>query len=123
MLAPDLDLEDRAPVWDSMQQFWMDTDPALLLPGVIDACADSKYSLAELEEIYWNEVRPAVSFNLWMLPAPEWVGFEIHWLTERILRRHRAGKRLPRKWLHPYAHAWWRKLCRGVLEARSRRQS
>ena len=32
MRPPGEDIEDRAPVWDYMQNFWMDTDPAILLP-------------------------------------------------------------------------------------------
>ena len=110
MVPPEEDIEDRRPIWDLMQNFWMDTDPAILLAHVAQVCADSKYTVSELESIYWNEVRPAVSFNLFMLPAPEWAGFEIKWLTDRILKKHRFDKKLPFKWLHPYTNRWWEKL-------------
>jgi hypothetical protein len=120
MDPPAQDVEDRKPIWDFMQNFWMDTDPEILLPRVAEVCARSKYTMAELEAIYWNEVRPAVSFNMWMLPAPEWAGFEINWLVERILRKHRYGSRLPIRWLHPYADGWWQKLHRRISELRPR---
>jgi hypothetical protein len=51
--------------------------------------------------------------NLMLLPAPEWAGFDMDWLSKRILERHRFGKRLPLKWLDPYANAWWWKLRAG----------
>jgi hypothetical protein len=120
MLHPAEDLEDRRPIWDYMQNFWMDTDPDILLSEVARICAESKYTLSELEEIYWNEVRPAVSFNLLMLPAPEWAGLEIEWLTQRILKTHRFGRCVRLPWLRPYAQAWWRKLQSGVLAIRER---
>lgn len=101
-----------------MQNFWMDTDPSFLLAGIAHICADSKYTLEELEAIYWNEVRPAVSFNMVMFPAPEWAGFEIEWLKERVLRKSRFGKPLPRKWLHPYSSRWWRELHAGIVQRR-----
>jgi hypothetical protein len=119
MLHPAEDTEDRSPLWDYMQNFWMDTDPGILLPEVSRVCAESKYSLDELEAIYWNEVRPAVKFNMFMLPAPEWAGFELGWLKERVLKKQRYGKPLPWKWLHPYSDSWWRKLRAGIVSLRS----
>jgi hypothetical protein len=118
MKPPSEDLEDRAKIWDYMQNFWMDTDPDILLPEVARVCAESKYTLDELEAIYWNEVRPAVSFNLAMFPAPEWAGFETEWLKDRVLRKSRFGKKLPRKWLHPYSASWWHRLRTGIVQRR-----
>ncbi|MHB8138051.1 MAG: DUF7079 family protein [Smithellaceae bacterium] len=119
MEQPERDIEDRKIIWDYMQNFWMDTDPAILLPRVAQVCAESKYSLDELELIFWNEVRPAVKFNMLMLPAPEWAGFEINWLTNRILKKHRFGKKLPVKWLHPYSNSWWKKLSVAIVKAKT----
>ena len=96
----------------------MDTDPGIFLPTIAERCAESKYTLDELERIFWNEVRPAVKFNMWMLPAPEWAGFEIEWLTERILKKHRYSRKLPTKWLHPYSRSWWKRLESAILRAR-----
>ena len=117
MQPPGLDLEDRRPVWDVLQEIWMDTDVTILFPRIVDVCVTSKYSLSELESIFWNEVRPAVQFNLWLLPAPEWTGFDTNWLASRILKKHRYGRRLPIKWLHPYSNRWWQKL-RDAINAR-----
>lgn len=110
MMPPSEDIKDRSPVWDCMQNFWMDTDPSILFPDVVRICSVSKYSIKELEAIYWNEVRPAVKFNFYMFPAPEWAGFEIEWLKKRILKKQRFGKPLPLAWLDPYSNNWWQKL-------------
>ncbi|WP_341676588.1 hypothetical protein [Niveibacterium sp. SC-1] len=114
MLSPEADLADRIPVWDAMQMFWMDTDPAGELDFVLRVCARSKYSIEELKRIYWNEVRPAVAANLWAMPAPEWAGFRRDYLVERVMRKHRYGRRLPWAWLHPHATWWWRELEAGL---------
>jgi hypothetical protein len=109
MFPPEKDELDRRPVWDALQTFWMDSDANLDLTRVAELCANSKYSLADVEEIYWNEVRPAVRFNLVSL-AGEWAGFDIDWLAQRIIDGHCYGKRLPRKYLHPHSSLWWHRL-------------
>jgi hypothetical protein len=76
--------------------FWMDTDPEQELESAARICARSKYSIAEIEQIFWNEVRPAVRFNLQSI-AGEWTGFEIGWLSQRILETHRFGRKPPLK--------------------------
>lgn len=119
MLAPEDDLEARRPLWDLMQMFWMDTDLAREVAATAQACADSKYTVAELKRIFLNEVRPAVSFNLVSGPAPEWAGFESGWLVARILKVHRFHKRLPMKLLHPYAYKWWGELERDIMRRRA----
>ncbi len=118
MLPPDQDLSDRVLIWDCLQDLWMDTDSGPLLPKMMEVCASSKYTLGELEEIYWNELHPALSFNTWLLPAPEWAGFESGWLTARILEKNRYGKPVPWMWLHPFSNASWRKLRAGIAGAR-----
>jgi len=118
MLPPTDDLDDRKKIWDMMQMFWMDSDIKILLPKIIEICAESKYSIDELEAIYWNEVRPAVWFNLLFLPAPEWAGFDIEWLSKRIIRKNRFGKRLPIKLIYWYSDFWWKKLRNGIKNVR-----
>lgn len=110
MLPPQDDIDARAPLWDHMQMFWMDTDPQYEIAATALACAESKYTIDELKRIFLNEVRPAVSFNLYAGPAPEWTGFELKWLKERILKTHRFQRPLPWKVFHPYAYNWWNKL-------------
>jgi len=41
MDAAQQDLKDRHPLWDELQMFWMDTDPAIFLKGAAQACARS----------------------------------------------------------------------------------
>lgn len=43
MDPPAQDVEDRKPIWDFMQNFWMDTDPAILLPRVAEVCEIKVY--------------------------------------------------------------------------------
>jgi hypothetical protein len=123
MEPPERDQADRRPIWDALQDVWMDTELAFVLPGMAEVCAASKYSIEELEQIYWNEVRPAVKFNLWDLPAPEWAGFELEGLTRLILAKHRFGRRLPTAWLRPHARACWREIRAAILERRAGRPS
>ena len=120
MLRPADDLEARAPIWDQMQMFWMDTDPAFEIEETARVCATSKYSIEELKQIFLNEVRPAVSFNLYSGLAPEWTGFELKWLSDRILKTHRHGRRLPFKILNSYAYSWWAKLEVAIEKERQR---
>src|SRR5580692_7565286 len=56
MLPPEQDLADRRPIWNVLQMFWMDTDPEEELEYAARVCAGSKYSVPEIEEIFWNEV-------------------------------------------------------------------
>lgn len=91
-----------------MQMLWLDVDPSHEIEHIVRCCVCSKYSIQELEQIYWNEVMPALSFNLrFGNVIPEWTGFKEAFLKERIFQTHRFGKRLPIKLLHPYARHLW----------------
>ena len=109
MLPPDQDIVDRLPIWEALQIFWLDTGPAHDLRHTARLCATSKYSLAEIEQIFWNEVRPALCANLHSV-AGEWAGFDSGWLAARILQTHRFGKRLPARRLHPGETECWKRL-------------
>lgn len=119
MKPPHDDLDERSVIWFALQEFWLDTDPAIMLPSIAQTCATSKYTIAELEAIYWNEVYPAVRFNLWMLPVPEWAGFDMEWLKQRVLKKSRFGRRLPNKRFHPEAAHWWTILKTTIEQQRS----
>jgi hypothetical protein len=118
LLPPEEDLAGRRPVWDALQMFWMDTDPELFLEGAAGVCARSPYTIEEIGQIYWNEVCPAVEFNLRSV-AGEWQGFDLEWLTARILERHRFGKAVPRLESHREAGSWWLRLRDRIVEIRS----
>jgi hypothetical protein len=98
--------------------FWMDTDPALEVDHAARVCAASKYSIEDLEQIFWNEVRPALEFNL-RSPAGEWTGVDLDWLTTRVLQTHRFGRSLPVKLLHRDSAEWWLELRNRILLLRS----
>ena len=102
-----------------MQMFWMDIDPADEIEGTATVCAESSYSIDELKAIFLNEVRPAVSFNMYAGPAPEWTGFDLDWLVNKIIKVNRFGKSLPMPFFHKYAYGWWQKLEIAIIEKRS----
>lgn len=106
MDTPENDTNDRSEIWDSMQDLYMDTDTTDSYEGIAKVCGRSKYSIEELEDILFNEVLPAVRFNLFCLPIPEWAGFNKEWLIQRVLKKHRFGKSRP--WiLRSYTKRHW----------------
>lgn len=109
MQRPEDDIAGRTPVWDALQMIFMDTDVSLSYDYIIETCRSSKYSVDEIESILFNEIMPAVRFNLLMLPAPEWCGFEIEWLKKQVLAKHRFGRRRP-FWFRLYTRYHWKKL-------------
>lgn len=109
MQSPENDINDRTPVWDALQMLFMDTDVTLSYDYIVDVCGSSKYSADDIEAILFNEVMPAVRFNMLMLPAPEWCGFETEWLKKRVLKKHRFGKRRP-LWFRLYTNSHWKTL-------------
>lgn len=109
MESPEEDITDRTPIWDALQMLFMDTDVTLSYDDIVDTCKASKYSVIDIEAILFNEVLPAVRFNMLMFPAPEWCGFEAEWLKARVLKKHRYGKRKP-LWGRLYTNAHWKQL-------------
>lgn len=117
MLPPEEDLQDRQTLWDEMQMVWMDTDIDEFFPRIVAVCAASKYSLSELEQIFWNEVEPAVGVNLWDI-AGEWRGFIREELAKLILQKHRFGAGKPLTFLRPYADRIWGRLAAEIINQR-----
>jgi hypothetical protein len=119
MEHPAQDIIDRTPVWDSMQDLFMDTDVSLSYDFIVRRCAESKYTIDELERILFNEVLPALRFNMFALPAPEWAGFNTEWLVKQIIAKHRFGKFRP--WiLRSYTQQHWDLIKPAIAAARSR---
>ena len=109
MKPPEEDIDDRTPVWDCLQDLFMDTDVTLSYDYISKICGESKYNIEELEKILFQEVLPALKFNMFDLPAPEWAGFQTEWVVERVLKKHRFGKRKP--WvLRRYTNGHWKTL-------------
>lgn len=92
-----------------MQMLFMDTDPAEFLDGIAEACSRSPYSLAEIEDVLFQEVLPACRGNLFALPAPEWAGFDPATLERRILAKHRFGRSRPLV-MRGYTRGHWEQL-------------
>ena len=95
MKAPENDVTGRTPIWDCLQDLYMDTDVTLSHECGSRVCGQSEYSLKELEEILFNKVLPALTFNMFNLFAPEWTGLETQWLVKCILQKHHFGKHRP----------------------------
>jgi len=117
MKSPQLDLDDRKPIWDVFQMFWMDTEPSHELDAAIAVCARSKYRLSDLEHIYWNEVYPVVSPNLTQ-PIPEWTGYDLEQLAELIVSKSNNFQAVKYKVFHFEANKWWKKIAKGIKEHR-----
>ena len=116
---PEKDIVDRTPVWDSMQNIFMDTDVSLSYDLIAQRCAESKFSKQDLEEILFNEVLPAMKFNMLAFPAPEWAGFETEWVVKRVLRKHRYGKRKP--WMfYRYTKSHWQTILPKIQKVREK---
>ncbi len=108
MKPPNDDVEFRAPVWQALGEFFLDNEPQL--EYVVRVCAESPYSLKELDQILFSEVWPALSQNLASM-AGEWAGWNRDWLSKRVLEKYKTGSsRL--WWLNPvklfFCSAWLR---------------
>ncbi|MEL0631188.1 hypothetical protein V6237_00280 [Pseudoalteromonas carrageenovora] len=117
---PRLDSEDRKPIWDALQMFWMDIEPSDELENAIATCARSKYSIVELEYIYWNEVYPVVRQNFTQL-IPEWTGYDIEQLSKLIIANADRVKRTKYKLFHFRANYWWKEIASGITKYRKTR--
>ncbi|RIX40313.1 MAG: hypothetical protein D3M94_21840 [Rhodocyclales bacterium GT-UBC] len=102
------DLAFRVPVWEALGELFLDNEPQLAY--LIRACAESPYSLKELDQILFSEVWPALSPNLASV-AGEWAGWNREWLIRTVLEKQRtASSRL--WWLNPvklyFCSPWFR---------------
>lgn len=121
MQSPDDDLKRRQVAWDAMHVLFLDTDvDRFYFDDAAKKCADTDYSLNELEQIYWCEVYPTMRFNLWQV-AGEWTPSDIESLSDAILERHKFGKRIWFRHLRRYPFEYWKKLRSEVQNLRSSR--
>jgi hypothetical protein len=118
MKEPEADIDNRTPIWDVLQELFMDTDVMLAYQHIATVCSQSKYTIEELHDILFQEVLPALRGNLYALPAPEWRGFETACLVERILKKHQFGKSKP--WIgRKYIQQQWKILLPLILLSRA----
>jgi hypothetical protein len=118
MKHPAEDLEARTPVWDILQELFVDSDPEIMLGRMADVCAASPYDVDELEEILFQEVLPTCRGNGWygIDPVPPYVGASQEQIVKRVLKKHRFGKRRPFV-MRAYTREWWDRL-KPLIEAR-----
>jgi len=108
MECPENDIKDRTPVWDCLQYLYMDIDPSDYYERISKDCGASKYTIEALEAILFQEVLPALKVNMYDV-AGAWSGLKTKYLVERILEKHRFGKRKP--WaLRIYTNKHWKRL-------------
>ena len=119
MKSPERDSADRSPVWDALQMVYMDTDFDEVLQDIAEVCARSKYSVGEIRDILFEEVFPACRFNMVPVAGSEWRGFDMEWLTQRIIAKQRHGKRWPLLRWRGYTKACWRKLEEVITRVRA----
>ena len=82
---PAEDLERRRPVWESMSEFFLDTELSPLdHERIALALQGSGYSDVELDTILWREICPVLWYNVTPV-AGEWGGFDMQRVEERIL--------------------------------------
>jgi hypothetical protein len=113
----------REAVWVALSDMYLDTDIELFIEPCAEALADSPFSREELARILFEEVHPALVFNL-LSVAGEWGGFETTWLFERI-RGQQAGwawRRWLARWLlRRYPRTLWPRLDEIIVRLRSTR--
>ena len=59
MKKPEVDIDNRTPIWDVLQELFMDTDVTLAYQHIATICSQSNYSIEELHDILFQEVLPA----------------------------------------------------------------
>ena len=117
----------RAPVWEVLADFWLDTDLAdFEFDYIAQVLASSPYSIEEVREIHNYEVAPAVFANL-VSVAGEWAGFDKDWLNERCKKYasrrhsiwHRARIFLQLPFFGFFTDRYWRQVIPRVMSLRS----
>lgn len=109
------EIEERRPLWAALADLYLDTEPEWERVACI--CAASRFTLAEIQRILFDEVHPLVHRNLCNI-AGEWQGFNETWLVESILARGRQP-RFSFRWLETRRYPW-RELHPLILAERQR---
>ncbi|HWV13878.1 MAG TPA: hypothetical protein VN030_00490 [Cellvibrio sp.] len=91
-------LEKRRAVWVALSDLFLDSDVSTSYDYISRVCAESSYSLEELNHILRYEVAPVCLPNLWSI-AGEWAGFNEEWLVASIQKKLRAKSFLPKRLL------------------------
>ena len=125
-MLSDEEIRVREPIWLALSELWLDTELTEVdLNSIASVMAESKYSLAELRDIYLYEVAPVAYLNQ-LSVAGAWAGFDREWLFGRIeeeARRSGPARRFCRRMMKPlmtYAtEEHWRALAGKVSKQRA----
>jgi hypothetical protein len=117
------EIDRRKPVWTALSELWLDTElQDRDLQAIAEVLRASGYSVAELREIYRNEVAPVVYENL-RAPAGAWAGFDPKWLcaeaekwAQNRSRTARLKRRLLRRTMTAATQEPWDRLERLLSE-------
>lgn len=84
MKPPVPDPARRHPVWLALADLYLDTElDEFSLRHIAAILAASGFSWAEIQQINYDEVAPALWFNVQDI-AGEWAGWDEEWVVERI---------------------------------------
>lgn len=87
------EIERRKPVWLAISEFYLDTElEAGDVVRIKKTFKNSGYSLYELKDIDFYEVKPILGMNLWGA-AGAWKGFDEDWLCNQIRSHSLNNKR------------------------------
>jgi len=110
----------RSKLWHLLSEFYLDeTMTPQNLSRIAARCAESKYTLAELDVIMFRELYPAFVLNYWA-PIGEWSP----WSEEEVVARVRKYRCQPTpvRWWQLFIWGDWSRLKRQVKQLRLRRE-
>jgi hypothetical protein len=119
----------REEVWYALSELYLDEDvDELRQQHIASILAQSGYAIDELEDILFQEVHPALCWNI-MQVAGHWGDFGRQWTVETVLshinrpapntwwqRLHAKGINQVQVRLQPIIHSYWR-LIKSRIEA------
>ena len=91
---------ERKSVWLALSDLFLDTDVTVNYDYITRVCAESLFTIDELEMILKCEVAPVVLPNLSNITG-EWIGFNEDWLIRKIANR-KPKKSIPLQKIHKY---------------------
>ncbi len=94
----ELELEKRIPIWNSISEFYLDTElQNANYEAITNTFLNSDLHLSELKEIDLYEVFPVLKGNL-MSVAGEWNGFDEKWLKKACTKTYLKRKNSLFRW-------------------------
>ncbi len=114
------DTTERSKLWHLLSDFYLDEHMTPQdLSNIAARCAESKYTVAELDVIMFREVYPALIQNLWA-PVGEWVPWSEEEVATRVHKyRHEPT---PVRWWQFITWRSWARLRRQVEQLRRSRE-